>query len=110
MTSIPPTYSFDTYGASRPAGARPIAATPEARAASATDKVEFTSRPAATQNTPQKSTETQLNRLVAARVSTPVDFAPAARPAGSLDIYHHPADRNAAAVAVDLGRAIDVSG
>jgi len=51
--------------------------------------------------------------LVAARVPEAVDFSdarePTARASGSLSIYRHPADRNAAATGVDLGRALDLN-
>ena len=107
MTSIPPTYSINAYTAPRVADASRPSASPEARAAAATDQVELSSRPASPVDRP-------VERLVAARVNTPVDFAPQARPTaqatGSLNIYHHPADRNAAAVGVDLGRQLDVRG
>lgn len=50
--------------------------------------------------------------LVAAVVPGRVDFSgPTARPGGaSLPIYTHPADRNAAATGVAIGRSLDVAG
>jgi len=55
-------------------------------------------------------------RLVAARVPGAIDFtetgdpepARGRGPAAPLSLYRHPADRNAAATGVDLGRAIDL--
>lgn len=49
--------------------------------------------------------------MIAASVPGPVDFA-ADAPSGSagLPMYRHPADRNAAATAVDAGRCLDVEG
>jgi hypothetical protein len=55
------------------------------------------------------------SRLVAARVD-PIDLARdvaqiAGRPTdGALPMYRHPADRNQAATAVALGRALDIKG
>lgn len=52
------------------------------------------------------------SRLVAATTPGGVDFSPARAAArtDAIQMYRHPADRNAAATAVALGRAIDVSG
>lgn len=51
-------------------------------------------------------------RLVAAVVPGRVDFSGSApQPGGApLAFYRHPADRNAAAVNVQIGRSLDVSG
>jgi hypothetical protein len=52
-------------------------------------------------------------RLVAAQVPGRVDFTgdqPAPSAAGTLSMYRHPADKNAAATAVSLGRSLDVRG
>lgn len=56
--------------------------------------------------------DARVRSLVAARVPGRVDFdAPAPhRSAGTLQMYRHPADKNAAAVAVDLGTRLDVRG
>lgn len=51
-------------------------------------------------------------KLVAAQVPGRVDFSgdqPAPAP-GTLAMYRHPADKNAAATAVSLGRSLDVRG
>ena len=55
------------------------------------------------------------DQLLAGSVNTRVDFLdtnpPAAKPAGSpLAFYRHPADTNAAATSIDLGRRLDVEG
>lgn len=51
------------------------------------------------------------SRLVAGVVQGRIDFS-GATPAhdGSLAMYRHPADKNAAATAVDAGRMLDVTG
>lgn len=53
-----------------------------------------------------------VRRLVAGVVPGKVDFSGGeARPSGAaIPMYRHPADKNAAAVAVDAGRRIDVQG
>jgi hypothetical protein len=86
MSRIPPTYSLA-----------------EARAAAAVDRLDLASAPTASAPSAPKA-----NPLVAARVRTPVDFAPAA--SASLDIYRHPADRNVAATGVRVGTSLDVTG
>lgn len=97
MSRIPPTYSLaDLLGTRAPA--RPAAPSTEARAAAAVDRLDLASAPSAPKTNP----------LVAARVRTPVDFAPTA--AAPMDIYRHPADRNAAATGVRLGTSLDVTG
>jgi len=48
--------------------------------------------------------------LVAATVPGPVTFtAPAPALGGAYQMHRHPADRNAAATGVDLGRRVDVN-
>lgn len=55
-----------------------------------------------------------IDRLIAARVDVAPEFAaatPTPRNNGApLQMYRHPADKNAAATAVDAGRRIDVTG
>lgn len=53
-----------------------------------------------------------IDALVAGRVDSPIDFGGAAAPAarGAISMYRHPADRNAAATAVNIGRSVDVTG
>lgn len=49
-------------------------------------------------------------RLVAGVVPGAVDFSgDAPRPAAALPLYRHPADRNAAATGVSLGRLLDTN-
>lgn len=49
--------------------------------------------------------------LVAATVPGGADFAaPAGRGEGAIQMYRHPADKNAAATAVSIGRSLDVNG
>ncbi len=118
MSSIPPTLPFHlakAYGAQapvRPLTVRPLRTDPVGRIdqARGADRVD-TSRLSA-----------GAARLVGARVDVPAFegvSAPAASQStgaareagnGALPFYHHPADRNAAATAVDLGRSLDISG
>lgn len=50
-------------------------------------------------------------RLVGGIVPGKIDFSGAQpAPSASLSIYRHPADKNAAATGVSLGRSVDVSG
>lgn len=50
-------------------------------------------------------------RLVGGVVPGKIDFSGAQpAPSASLSIYRHPADKNAAATGVSLGRSVDVSG
>jgi hypothetical protein len=51
------------------------------------------------------------SRMVAATVGGRIDFQePASQTDGALPMYRHPADRNAAATAVNAGRVLDVEG
>ena len=55
----------------------------------------------------------KVSRLVAGSVDLPVSFdaGPVSTDAeGALPLYRHPADRNAAATGVTLGRRVDVTG
>ncbi|MBX3408109.1 MAG: hypothetical protein KF869_15245 [Phycisphaeraceae bacterium] len=57
--------------------------------------------------------DANISRLVAGVVPGGVSFDSdgSARPAGSpLPFYRHPADKNAAATAVSIGRSLDVNG
>ncbi|MFO0832798.1 MAG: hypothetical protein U0637_13280 [Phycisphaerales bacterium] len=66
--------------------------------------------PAAPQ--PATRTPTSIQRLVAAVVPGSVDFSgstPSAAP-GAMAFYRNPADRNAAAIGVEAGRSLDVTG
>jgi hypothetical protein len=89
------------YGVRPPAAASQIA---PVSAASGTGRIE----PTAEQTRPDT-----VRRLVAGIVPGGVDFAgpeAAPRAAEALPMYRHPADRNAAATAVNVGRRLDVSG
>ena len=112
--AIPPSLPFRlaaAYGA-RDISARPAAADTGARSQPRVlldrDTVELSSSRGAGIQSPG------ARRLVAAAVNVPVDFnipgasAPAARE--SLAMYRHPADKNAAATAVNVGRQIDLTG
>lgn len=100
-TSIPPTIPFhvaQAYGVRPPAG-------PAARPGAAAS-------PAATIGGPSAKLPSAAQKLVGATVPGRVDFS-GERPAptgGAIPMYRHPADRNAAATAVSVGRSLDVSG
>lgn len=57
-------------------------------------------------------TNTATRRIVAGMVPGKIDFSgPTPQPTGAaIPMYRHPADKNAAATAVDAGRMIDVEG
>lgn len=90
----------------------PLRITPTSRASIAraigTDPAAET-QPTAKAQAPER---TGLNRLVAGVVDGSVDFSGDQPQPGStsLPLYTNPADRNAAAVGVSLGRMIDISG
>ncbi len=82
---------------------------PRPAAAARTTPAEAPAVPSPTGRAPEG-----ISRLVAARVPQRMDFeVPQAlrRPeAGALSMYRHPAERNAAATGVELGRRIDLQG
>lgn len=86
----------------------PIAPHSAQRAARAYGAPRVTALPMQT----QQKMPSNVQRLVAAVVPGSVDFSgsvPAAAP-GALPFYRNPADKNAAAVAIDAGRSLDVTG
>ena len=96
MTSIPPSIPFkiaNAYGV-KPVSVRPVQAP-------ATEPNQQ-----ATQGTSRRAPD----QLLAGSVRTPVDFDAAPAKANSMAFYRHPADTNAAATAIDLGRKLDVEG
>ncbi|MEZ6241979.1 MAG: hypothetical protein R3B57_02955 [Phycisphaerales bacterium] len=115
MSSIPPTLPFHlakAYGvqAAKPLTVRPLSTDPIARidqgraAGRANDSIE-TTRPGG-----------GVSSLVGAKVNVPA-FEGLSNPtplaserSEAFPFYRHPADRNAAATAVNLGRSLDVSG
>ena len=126
MSSIPPTLPFDvaqTYGVRAPLTVRPLAKAP---AAAQTQAVTQTQTQAQTQPIGRIERADQadlskvtsgIGRLLAARVEQPAfegvsaPSAPVTQPTtDAMAFYHHPADRNAAATGVDLGRSLDISG
>ena len=86
------------YGVGRPSAPAPTAPT---RALERSDAV---SRAEATE------THARLRGIVAASVPGRVSFEPSATPAraDALPMYRHPAQRNAVATDVTLGRSLDV--
>ncbi len=84
---------------------RPINATPTPGPQSAIGSINPPLHPEGTPN--------PTSRIVAARVSGGIDFlegdSHSSRPAAVLQMYTHPADRNAAATAVNAGRLIDIT-
>lgn len=73
----------------------------------AQDKIEL-----ATTSPQGESMRARVQPLIAARVEGGVDFiAQGVKPSpGTISLYRHPADKNAAATGVDVGRSIDVRG
>ncbi len=111
--------------AAGPLKVRPLAEAPriasadlDARANARLDSFQFTShRPASEPRTtlPTAPASSVANRMIAATVPGRVNFqadAPASNASASnaLPMYRHPADRNAAATAVNAGRVLDVEG
>jgi len=93
MTSIPPSIPFkvaNAYGV-KPVSVRPVPA------------------PAA-ETTSQGTTRRAPDQLLAGSVRAPVSFDAAPAKANTMAFYRHPADTNAAATAIDLGRKLDVEG
>jgi hypothetical protein len=96
---IPPTYPFHmakAYAAAMPA-ARPV---PSRGAPVGVDSVELSKPRAAS-----------IGGLVAGKVAVTPNFAAPPAPSNSdaLPMYRHPADKNAAATSVSLGRAVDLN-
>lgn len=115
MDRVGPTNPFHiskAYGVANPQRVAPSSQTPAAfpiRPAVRTDQVDASTARAAV-------AKQRISTLVAARVSELPD-APAPAPAaastartGAFPMYRHPADKNAAATAVNAGRVIDVNG
>ncbi len=110
--SLPATYAFRlarAYGVPAAAPAQPAAVT---TASGLTVRPMDTARQV-DQATLETSRKLQsARRLVAAKVGGGIDFNTGnvrASAPGALPLYRHPADKNAAATAVDLGRRLDVS-
>ncbi|CAG0968997.1 hypothetical protein PHYC_01138 [Phycisphaerales bacterium] len=83
------------------------AARTAARAARVDDRVELTA------HSPQAGAmRERVSGLVGAKVPGGVDFlaSGSAPSSGALPMYRHPADKNAAATGVDLGRRLDLQG
>lgn len=102
MEGIPPTIPFHLAKAY---GVRPAANAP--RATSSVEQVAAPRAPAGPAS--QKHVSPEVAKLIAGRVPGAIDFTDdAPKPsAETLPFYRHPADRNAAATAIDLGRALD---
>lgn len=100
------------FEAARAYGLRPASRpSPDAKPADAPARTDMADRVDLSAASPRPE---KINSLIAARVDVRVDFTPAtsSRPAadGPLQLYRHPADKNAAATGVDAGRTIDVRG
>lgn len=101
MDAIPPTLPFHlarAYGVTQTPRVRPVAPVPPVERSAG--------------GAPAAQTDPRLGRLVAAVVPGGVEFSgDSPRPASSsLPFYRHPADRNAAATGVSLGRVLDTNG
>ncbi len=110
ISSIP--FPTGAAQAARAYGVRPVAAVPPVRPVQPAQRTEPVGR-IGLDPAPAPTTASDPGRLVAAQVE-PIDLARdvatvTGRPAeGSLPMYRHPADRNQAATAVALGRALDL--
>ncbi len=99
-----PFHAARAYGIQRPATVAPVKQAPTPESTS----------PAATIGSTDvaQTTPGVASRLVAGVVPGSIDFS-GSEPTpknDALPFYRHPADRNAAAVAIQLGRSLDVSG
>ncbi len=122
MSSIPPTLPFDvakTYGVRAPMTIRPLARAPAAAAAQSPAQTQPLARIDRADKADLSRVSSGIGRLLGARVEAPafegVSPPPAQTPQAppatdAMAFYHHPADRNAAATGVDLGRSLDISG
>jgi hypothetical protein len=129
-TTLPPTYAFrvaKAYNAAPPAAANRVnldsAKLDSARPASSARPAAIPGTAGAGASGPAREADqaqlaaakkrADIRRLVAARVEGGIDFSTGSvRPAatGALPLYRHPADKNAAATAIDMGRRVDVQG
>jgi len=102
VTSAPAPIPFH---AARAYGLRAGPEAASTRRADVQDTVELTSKSAMAE-----AMRDRVAPLIAARVDQPVEFAggPVAPKSGALQMYRHPADKNAAATGVDLGRRLDL--
>jgi hypothetical protein len=99
---IPPTYPFHiakAYGTVRPPAGQARTTQP-GQTQPGLDTVNISGRSA------------NLQKLVAAKVSVPTNFTPSApvSDGAAFPMYRHPADKNAAATGVSVGRSLDVNG
>ncbi len=103
-TPVPNLRMVNAYARAIPGASRPVFEPPRAIGPADADKVELSASrsPAAL---------AKARSLVAASVPESVDFQGAPRAAdSSLAFYRHPADANAAATGVAVGRTLDVQG
>lgn len=106
-TSIPPTIPFHVAQAY---GVRP---TQQTAAARATQNAQATEISAARPSGPSAKLPSAAQKLVGATVPGRVDFSgptPTQTTDSTLQLYRHPAEKNAAATAVSIGRSLDVRG
>jgi hypothetical protein len=107
-SSIPATFPFhvaQAYGVTPKAQVSRVSAPNAAGQAAPAGNVQ------ATQPTPSSDLSASGKRLIAAVVPGRVDFSgDQPTQTSSLAMYRHPADKNAAATAVNVGRSLDVAG
>lgn len=118
MESIPPTIPFHVakaYGLgaqARVAPVRPIDPASIGAPVQAPSQPQIT-RPATDTTASQANVTPAVARLLAARVPGEIDFnagtEPQQKTTNALPFYRHPADSNAAATAIGLGRALDTN-
>ncbi len=118
MSTIPPTLAFHlakAYGVQAP---RPLSVRAIPEGAARTEPIARIDRARPTDRVDTTRLGTGAARLVSAKVNVPAFEGVSATPGrraetfkgDALPFYHHPADRNAAATGVDLGRSVDISG
>lgn len=108
--SIPPTIPFHVAQAY---GVRPTGTVQQTNAARAAQNAQATEIAASRPSGPTAKLPSAAQKLVGATVPGRVDFsgaAPAQTTDSTLQLYRHPAEKNAAATAVLIGRSLDVRG
>ena len=108
INSIPPTIPFHVAQAY---GVRPAVQTQQAAASRASENAQAAQ--IAQPSGPSAKLPSAAQKLVGATVPGRVDFSgstPTQTTDSSFQLYRHPAEKNAAATAVSIGRSLDVQG
>lgn len=108
INSIPPTIPFHVAQAY---GVRPAVQTQQAAASRASENAQASQ--IAQPSGPSARLPSAAQKLIGATVPGRVDFygsTPTQTTDSSFQLYRHPAEKNAAATAVSIGRSLDVRG